>query len=100
MPGRILLTPENLREEATKLEQTAARNDDVLSKLDSLINGLVAGWEGEAQTAFINSYNTKKATFKKFTEEMQAFVAFMRDFAQVMEDQERLQKGKAEGLAG
>lgn len=100
MPGKILLTPENLRDEATKLEQTAARNDDVLSKLDSLVNGLVAGWEGEAQAAFINSYNTKKATFKKFTDEMKDFVSFMRNFAQVMEDQERLQKGKADGLAG
>ena len=96
---KILLTPENLKAEATKLENTAAKNDDVLSKLDNLINGLVEGWEGEAQAAFINSYNSKKESFKKFTEEMKEFVEFMRHFAQVMEDQESLQKAKAAGLA-
>ncbi len=97
---RILVTPENLRDEAAKLEQEAAKNDDVLNQLDTLINGLVQGWEGEAQQAFVNSYNTKRATFKKFGDEMKDFVAFMKKFADVMEDQERLQKGKADSLAG
>ena len=97
---KILLTPENLRDEAARLEQEAAKNDDVLNQLDTLINGLVAGWEGEAQQAFQNSYNTKRATFKKFGDEMKDFVAFMKKFADIMEDQERLQKGKADSLAG
>ncbi len=95
---KIKLTPEALRDGAQRLSQVKADNDDVLNRIDALINGLVAEWHGEAQEAFANSYANKKATFQQFSLDMEAFIRFLNDYARVMEDQEKLQAGKAAGL--
>lgn len=96
---KILVTPENLKASAKTLLACAAKNDEVIRKLDNLIKGLVSNWQGEAQTAFQNSYNAKRATFKKFTDEIRKFTNFLERYAQTMQDQEDMQKKKAAELA-
>lgn len=95
----IKLTPEDLISGAKLLRDCASKNEAVLKELDSLIANLALDWEGEAQRAFTNSYETKKATFKSFTEDMQRLTGELERFAQTMQDQENLQKAKAESLA-
>lgn len=97
---RIKLTPENLRAGADSLKQTKADNDDVINRIDGLMSSLVADWHGEAQEAFSNSYQTKRATFQQFSLDMEELIRFLLKFAENMEEQEKLQKGKAEALAG
>ena len=97
---RISLTPENLRERAGTLRQTAVMNDDVITKLDNLINGLQSIWEGTAQQAFVDSYNTKRSTFKSFTEDMEVFAKFLEDFAESMRQEEEFRTNAAHQLAG
>ena len=94
----IRLTPENLRDGAQRLAQAKADNDDVINQIDGLINGLESDWHGEAQEAFMTSYANKKATFQQFSLDMEAFIRFLNEYAQTMEDQEKLQAGKAAGL--
>ena len=94
----IQLTPENLRDEAEKLRKTAEINEDVLSRLDSAINGLAGNWEGDAYNAFKTSYESKRKTFEGFTLDMTNFVNYMKEFADVMENQEKLQTGAAQNL--
>ena len=95
----IKLTPELLEEGATSLQQANQRNEDVINKLDTLIEALNTDWEGEAYQAFSSSYASKRQSFVDLSAEMKKFVVFLRKFAEVMRDQEKLQKGKAEGLA-
>lgn len=97
---RIKLTPEVLEEKSNLLTNTAQRNDDVISRLDMLINGLVSDWEGEAQTEFANSYRTKRESFESFTEEMRVFAEFLAKFADIMRQEEKRQADAARGLAG
>ncbi len=90
MPA-IKLTPEILEDAATKLSQTAAKNDEVIDKLQELINGLNADWEGDAYNAFKASFDSKKATFKSFTQDMEKFVNFLKKFANIMREEEKRQ---------
>ena len=92
MAARILLTTEELKTEAASLEKAARENDEVLKTLDKIVNGVVSGWEGEAQKAFADSYNKKKATFTKLTDQMLELAKDVKVFASNMETTERQEK--------
>lgn len=96
----IKLTPEILEEKAGSLTQTAARNDEVIDRLQGLINALNADWEGDAYNAFKASYDAKKATFKSFTQDMEIFAKFLRKFAGIMREEEKRQTTVAQQLGG
>ena len=96
----IKLTPEVLMEKASGLRATAERNNDVIARLNTLVDGLEADWEGDAYNAFRESYLTKRSTFEKFTIDMDVFAKYLEDFATIMRDQEKLQADKARQLAG
>ena len=96
----IKLTPEVLEEKASSLRQTAARNDDVIDRLNGLVEALNADWEGDAYNAFKESYMTKRETFKSFTGDMSIFADFMVKFADVMREEERRQVVAARNLNG
>ena len=99
MPS-IKLTPELLEEKAGNLRSTAARNDDVIARLDGLIEALNADWEGDAYNAFRESYSQKRATFESFTEDMEIFASFLVKFADIMRQEEKRQTDVARQLAG
>ena len=95
----IKITPELLAEQARNLVTYAEQNDQVITDLDSIVNGLLTGWEGPAQEAFTSSYNQKRQTFQSFTEAMRAFSKEVEKFADVMKGEEDRQTRKAEELA-
>ena len=94
----IKLTPELLEDKASSLRNTAARNDDVVERLDGLINALNADWEGDAYNAFKASFDAKRATFKSFTQDMEKFVTFLKKFASIMREEEKRQTTVAQQL--
>ena len=97
--ARIRLTPENLLDYAAQLEKVNGKNEDVINKLDSIINTLAGDfWEGDAQRAFKGSYDKKRSTFENVTLEMKEFVDFLKKFADIMKQEEDRQRIKAEGL--
>ena len=99
MPS-IKLTPEILEEKAGSLTQTAIRNDEVVDRLQGLIDALNADWEGDAYNAFKASFDAKKATFKSFTQDMEVFVKFIKKFANIMREEEKRQTTVAQQLGG
>ena len=96
----IKLTPEVLEEKASSLRDTAARNDDVIGRLDNLVNALNADWEGDAYNAFRESFLAKCETFKSFTQDMSIFADFLVKFADIMRQEEKRQTDAARQLAG
>ncbi len=96
----IKLTPEVLEEKAAGLMDTARRNDDVIGRLDNLINALNADWEGDAYNAFSESYLAKRETFKSFTQDMSVFADFLKKFADIMRQEEKRQTDAARQLGG
>lgn len=100
MADVILLTPEELEEEAQQLVDTAKRNDDVIATLNSVVDGLLSGWEGDTQKAFMESYMKKRETFQSFTEDMTKLANTIKQFAGHMRDEEQLKTGQARLLGG
>lgn len=94
----IKLTPELLKDGADKLLKAKEDNESAIANLDSIVDGLVNDWHGEAQDAFATSYARKRETFKTFTFDIDHLATALKTFAQVMEDQEKLQVGKAINL--
>lgn len=81
----ILLSPEILRSESQKLNNQRNQLNEAVAKIKSLVDSLEAGWRGKAQTAFVNSFLEKKATYDKFSTDMEAFATFMSEYASAME---------------
>ena len=98
MANVVLLTPEELEDEAVKLVDTAKRNDDVIATLNTLEQGLLADWEGDAQQAFLDSYRKKRETFKSFTEDMEKLANNIKTFAAHMRDEEQQKTAQAREL--
>ena len=94
----IKLTPELLEEGAANLQKANDRNEDVIGRLDALIESLNADWEGEAYEAFRTSYGNKRQSFIDLSREMQKFVVFLKKFADIMRQEEKRQKDVAINL--
>ena len=99
MAARILLTPEELESEATKLETAAKNNQDVITKCDNIVKNLLPNWEGQAQSAFQNSWNIKKKDLVQMTDEMNSLAKQIKNFATRMKALESQKTAQAQTLA-
>jgi WXG100 family type VII secretion target len=81
----IKVTPQSLRDRAKELQKYNQQHNDSYKSIDSMVHNLVMEFTGEAQTAFINSFDSKKATFEQFSTEMENFAAFLNKVAGRME---------------
>lgn len=82
--SRVRLTPENLIAGAQSLKRVMADNDDLLNRLDNLVDGLESGWHSEAQKAFTAAYQAKRATFRQFSLDMEGLIMFLERYAEMM----------------
>ena len=96
--AKIKITPENLESQAKTLREYNASHATEYGKMKTLVNNLVAEWEGEAQTAFKNSFDQRDTQFKKFEEDIEGFAKLMDEAARQMRQTEealtnRMQQG-------
>ncbi|MBR1418043.1 MAG: WXG100 family type VII secretion target [Synergistaceae bacterium] len=98
MADRIVVTPETLEQRSNELKKAQETQRQSFDTVKSLIDNLVSGWEGEAQQAFMNSYNNNKKTFDEFIVDMGNFAKFMYDFAAAMRLNEKGGVSKAQQL--
>lgn len=89
MAERIRLTPEGLNEAAGNLANGKADNESIINECSGLVTGLLGAWHGEAQDAFVTSFNQKKATFEEFTRDMDIFINFLKRTANDFETVEK-----------
>ncbi len=94
----IKLTPELIREGASKLMNAKNNNESAIDKLNGIIDGLVSDWHGEAQDAFAASYARKKATFQSFSVDLEHLIEALKKFADAMESMEKEKAGIAANL--
>ena len=96
--AKIRITPENLEGQAKTLRDYNASHAAEYGKMKTLVSNLVAEWEGEAQSAFKNSFDQRDSQFKKFEEDIEGFAKLMDEAARQMRDTEnalktRMQQG-------
>ena len=99
MSNRILLTTEELIQEANQLDKAVSQNKSVIEKCDGIVKNLLPGWEGTAQTEFANSWNTKRSALVKVTEGMEDLGKKIRSFANNMASTEKRSTSSAQALA-
>jgi WXG100 family type VII secretion target len=90
----IKITPNSLRDNANTLRKYNGNHRDAYSKMDSLVHNLASEWTGEAQTAFIASFDGNKQSFAKFGTDVDAFAKLMDDSANRMEQTDQEIKAK------
>ncbi len=98
MGERIVISPELLDDRANQVEKCRDTQVQTFETVDSFIKHLVEGWEGEAQTAFTESFNRNKKKFDEFIVDMTNFAKFMHDFAATMRTNEAGGVRKAQQL--
>lgn len=63
MAGQIRLTPEQMRQRAGEVRTQGETFQDVINKMQNIINELQTEWEGEASRQFDQQFETLKPSF-------------------------------------
>ena len=66
--ANIRVTPETLNSQGNDLIGYAGDLADILSSINTKINEIIDGWDGLAQDAYFDMYNTMKESLDKFPE--------------------------------
>ena len=80
------VTPDLLKGKANELRTLKGQHDEAMSKMRSLITNLNEVWKGDAQTAFLNKYESMQSTFTNFSQMLEDYAKLMDNAAQQMGD--------------
>ena len=64
----IRVTPEELSSQGKELIGFAGNLAEILTQIDNKIGEIVGGWDGLAQDAYFNMYDSMKESLNKFPE--------------------------------
>jgi WXG100 family type VII secretion target len=92
--AEIKITPDSLRSQAQSLRTQNQEHRDAYGRMDALVHNLVTGWTGEAQSAFIATFEGNKSAFAKFATDIDAFAKMLDDAANRMEQADQDLKAK------
>ena len=82
----IQITPEALRGKAGEVRSYKGEHDEVIQRLRTLVNGLSETWKGDAQTAFVDKFESIQASFTNFSEMLEGYAKLMDTAATEMEN--------------
>ncbi len=82
----IQVTPDLLKGKANELRGLKGQHDEAMSKMKTLITNLNEVWKGDAQTAFLNKYESMQSTFTNFSQMLEDYAKLMDNAAQQMGD--------------
>lgn len=82
----IQVTPDMLKGKATELRGYNSQHQEAMQKMRTLITNLNEVWKGDAQTAFLNKYESMQSTFTNFAEMLEDYAKLMDSAAQQMQD--------------
>ncbi len=82
----IQVTPELLESKASEVRALRANHDNTMTKLKNLVHSLDSEWKGEAQAAFVASFEGMQATFTNFSQMLEDYAVKMVKSAQIMRD--------------
>lgn len=63
MPGQIRITPDQMRTRASDFRTEGQNFEDVITRMQNLINALQEEWEGEASRKFAEQFEALKPSF-------------------------------------
>lgn len=82
----IQVTPELLEAKATEVRNLKSEHDDVMTRMTNLVHALDEIWKGEAQSAFVNKYDSMQSTFTNFSELLESYASLMDTSANTLRE--------------
>jgi WXG100 family type VII secretion target len=90
----IKITPESLRSQSQTLRKYNEEHRGAYGQMDTLVHDLVNEWTGEAQSAFLATFEGNKSSFEKFAADIDTFAKLLDDAANRMEQADQELKAK------
>ena len=91
------MTPETMRTRASEYTTQAGNIQQVIDKLDRLLQHLQQEWEGDASRAYADKFNQLRPGFVKTKDLVDEISAALRKTAQIVEDTDRNIAGQFRG---
>lgn len=73
----IQVTPEHLHRQANTVRNYRKDHEDYMAKLRRLIYSLDESWKGEAQSAFVEKFQSMESVYKKFSQVLAQYADLM-----------------------
>ncbi len=84
--GQIRMTPESMRERANEYRTEAGNVEEVITKMDNLLDALQSEWEGSASEAYKEKFEELRPSFVKAKELIDEIAAALEKTAQLTEE--------------
>ncbi len=85
MANQIRMTPDTMRSRAAEYRMQGGVVQEVIGKMDTLLQNLQGEWEGEASAAYAERYNELKPGFEKARELIEEIAVALEKTAQIVE---------------
>ena len=92
--AKIRITPDTLLNQANSLLQLNDQHSSIYGQIKALMGQVAAEWEGEANAAFMASFQANDPAFKKFESDVESFRQRMIKAANEMRAAEESVKAK------
>lgn len=86
MSDQIRISPEKMRGRAKEYRAEADKVNDVIRKMDSLLDALQSEWEGSASEAYAGRYKELRRGFVKANELIREIAGSLDSTAKIMEE--------------
>lgn len=86
MAGQIRITPEQMRSRAGEYDAQSQAVDDVIVKMDNLLQALQEEWEGESSKAYAARFAELRPGFVQARDLISDIATSLRNTAQALEE--------------
>ena len=86
MAGQIRITPEQMSERATQYRSEAEMVNEIIRRMDRLLNTLQGEWEGAASEAYAGRYAQLRPGFLKVEELIREIAAALDSAARTLSE--------------
>ena len=86
MANQIRITPDQMRGRASEYRTEAGKVENVISKLDTLLQNLQGEWEGQASESYAARYQELRPGFVKAEELIKEIAAALDSTANIVEE--------------
>ncbi|TCP16946.1 WXG100 family type VII secretion target [Scopulibacillus darangshiensis] len=97
MAGQIRVTPEELRDMASRYNNESGNVEDLVGRLDTMKGQLQGMWEGASSDAFAAQYEELKPSFVKMANLLADISKQLGDTANIIEDTDNQIAGQIRG---
>lgn len=86
MAGQIRITPEQMRSRAAEYDAEATKVGETIAKMDQLLSALQSEWEGAAARAYADRFTQLRPSFVQAQQLIEEIATALRSTATTLEE--------------